>query len=100
MGYKIKAIRPYISNKKYSGYSADAEKNKETATYAKPFAMFQMSKATGKIKNLEDKSLVRCNVVAKNIEYPYLDSEKLMSNALLGQPGHGWVQLGFRQLDN
>jgi len=101
--YKIDAIRPYISNKKYEykGYTANSDDdNKKAATYAKPFAMFRMSKATGKIKNLEDKSLVRCNVVAKNIEYPYLDSEKLMGNALLGQPGHGWVQLGFKQLDN
>jgi len=101
--YKIDAIRPYISNKNYvySGYSAgSADDNKKAATYAKPFAMFQMSKLSeGKIRNLDDKSLIRCNVVAKNIEYPYLDSEKLMGNALLGQPGHGWVQLGFKQLD-
>lgn len=105
--YKIKAIRPYILNKDYvySGYSNASsptmvEDNKKAVTYAKPFAMFQMSKVTeSKIQNLEDKSLVRCNVVAKNIEYPYLDSEKLMDNGVLVQSGNGWVQLGFRQKD-
>jgi len=105
--YKIQAIRPYILNKDYvySGYfnsttSNWKDANKKTATYAKPFAMFQMSRVTeGKIQNLEDKSLVRCNVVAKNLEYPYLDSPKLMDNSVLKQPGNGWVQLGFRQID-
>jgi len=100
--YQIDALRPYIQNKNYvySGYTSDEDNNKKAATYAKPFAMFQMRMSKdGKIANQEDKSLIRCNVVAKNIEYPYLDSEKLMGNALLSQPGHGWVQLGFRQRD-
>jgi len=100
--YQIEAIRSYILNKDYvySGYSSDDAENLKAATYAKPFAMFQMSMTKdGKVKNLEDKSLIRCNVVAKNIEYPYLANDKLMGNALLGQPGHGWVQLGFRQKD-
>ena len=127
--YKVKAIRPYILDKHYtySGYktnNTDAENNK-VATYAKPFAMFQMSLTdeTQKINNFGDKTMIRCNVIAKNIEYscvserlscffsdfklfklffnrffyPYLANEELMGNALLGQPGHGWVQLGFSQ---
>jgi hypothetical protein len=52
---------------------------------------------TQKINNFGDKTMIRCNVIAKNIEYPYLANEELMGNALLGQPGHGWVQLGFSQ---
>lgn len=101
--YKVKAIRPYILDKHYTyaGYktnNTDAENNK-VATYAKPFAMFQMSLTdeTKKINNFGDKTMIRCNVIAKNIEYPYLANEELMGNALLGQPGHGWVQLGFSQ---
>lgn len=101
--YKVSPIQPFIlnDNYKYDGYSTDEGKNLVAAIYAKPFAMFQMSMAeeSSPIKNLEDKSLIRCNVVAKNIEYPYLESEQLMGNALLGQPGHGWVQLGFRTLE-
>ena len=103
--YRVSPIQPFIlnDNYKYTGYGDNADENIAAATYAKPFAMFQMSMAEEKestpIKNLEDKSLIRCNVVAKNIEYPYLDSDQLMGNALLGQPGHGWVQLGFRTLE-
>jgi hypothetical protein len=102
-GYKVKAIRPYILSKdyEYEGYksSNDNDANQKVATYAKPFAMFQMSLTdeTKKIDMLEDKTLIRCNVIAKNIEYPYLANKDLMDNALLGQPGHGWVQLGFKQ---
>lgn len=97
--YSVKPIQPYIlnDNYKYAGYGTNETENVNAATYAKPFAMFQMS-VTGSdlVKNLEEKSLIRCNVIAKNIEYPYLDSDNLMGNALLGQPGHGWVQLGFK----
>jgi len=104
--YKVKAIRPYILSKdyKYEGYKSnntDAD-NQKVATYAKPFAMFQMSLTdeTKKINNFGDKTLIRCNVIAKNIEYPYLANKDLMGNALLAQPGHGWVQLGFSQKVN
>jgi len=104
--YKVAPIRPYILNKDYAyaGYkqnNTEAE-NQKVATYAKPFAMFQMSLTdpTKKINNFADKTLIRCNVIAKNIEYPYLANKDLMGNALLAQPGHGWVQLGFSQKVN
>jgi len=104
--YKVTPIRPYILNKDYAyaGYKQNnsVPENQKVATYAKPFAMFQMSLTdpTKKINNFDDKTLIRCNVIAKNIEYPYLANKDLMGNALLAQPGHGWVQLGFSQKVN
>jgi len=100
--YKVDPIRPYILSKdyEYAGYAkngTDADHQK-VATYAKPFAMFQMSVTDSTdIDNNKDGTLIRCNVIAKNIEYPYLSNKDLMNNALLGQPGHGWVQLGFKK---
>lgn len=96
--YKVNPIRPYILNKnyEYKGFAVgEDDQNQKSALYAKPFAMFQMTVESGKIENKNDDSFVRCNVVAKNIEYPYLANEALMGNPLLSQPGHGWVQLGF-----
>lgn len=106
--YKISAIYPYIKNSdyKYSGFkSGDDTVNKKSSRYVKPFAMFQLENsdasadATGVLKNKDDKSAVRCNILAKNLEYPFISDDALMGNALLSQPGHGWVQLGFKTSD-
>lgn len=103
--YKINAIYPYIKNSDYAyaGFSAsDNSQNKKSAEYVKPFAVYQLENTStepeiaGVLKSKDDKSLVRCNVLAENIQYPFIADDNLMGNALLSQPGHGWVQLGFK----
>jgi len=102
--YKITAQYPYIKNSNYlyKGFKAgETTQNDESVQYAKPFAMFQLENKDkeGKLLSKDDKSVIRCNVLAKNIEYPSISDDKLMGNALLSQPGHGWVQLGFKTLE-
>lgn len=103
--YSIKAILPYIKNEhyEYNGYKANSEglpeideQNMKSMNYVKPFAIFQMNSADGLYDSKAENMFIRCNALAANIEYPYLDSDQLSANALLMQAGHGHIEFGFQ----
>merc|ERR1711881_631011 len=81
---KATPIVPYIRNKDYQfeAYTEDATAE-NTTPYIPPFAMFQMDASAEDARkgNLQ----FRCNLIARNVQYPYKEDLKLQGNQLIMQ---------------
>jgi len=91
---KATPIVPYIRNKDYQfeAYTEDATAE-NTTPYIPPFAMFQMDASAEDARkgNLQ----FRCNLIARNVQYPYKEDLKLQGNQLIMQNGMGHADFGF-----